>query len=88
MTYIRYIRLLEKAIRWSLLIAIILYMITGFGITEFRTVEDLTFGLLTKPLAFRIHEALWFPFIVLMFLHIALPLILRNLRHLRRIGLK
>jgi cytochrome b subunit of formate dehydrogenase len=88
MMYIRYGKWLEKAIRWLLLVAIIFYMITGFGITEFRTVEDLTFGLLTKSLAFKIHEALWLPFIVLMLLHILLPVVLRHLGYLRHLRLK
>ena len=50
-----------------------LYMISGFGITEFRVVEYLTFGLFTKRLAFEIHEYLWIPFVVLLILHIFLP---------------
>jgi cytochrome b subunit of formate dehydrogenase len=57
-------------IRWLLLTATVLYIITGFGITEFRVVESVTFGLLTKPLAFRIHEFLWIPFFVLLAVHI------------------
>jgi cytochrome b subunit of formate dehydrogenase len=62
--------IVRRTIRWLLLVAVILYVITGFGITEFRTVETLTFGLLTKNLAFRVHEALWIPFAVLLTAHI------------------
>ena len=52
------------------------FLVTGFGITEFRVVEALTFGLLTKNLAFRIHENLWIPLVVLLVLHIGFsPLI-------------
>jgi len=80
MMNIRYLKLLKKAVRWLLLITIIIYMISGFGITEFRVVEDLTFGLLTKPSAFRIHEVLLFPFMVLLLLHITLPVITRHIR--------
>jgi cytochrome b subunit of formate dehydrogenase len=47
---------LEKIVHWSLLIVIILYVVTGLGITQFRTVEALTFGLLGKNLSFVIHE--------------------------------
>lgn len=68
---------IRKTIRWLLLIAVILYVVTGFGITEFRTVETLTFGLLTKNLAFRIHEALWIPFVVLLAAHVLYSPILR-----------
>jgi cytochrome b subunit of formate dehydrogenase len=75
-----YARLIEKAIRWLLVIGIILYIVTGYGITEFRTVEYLTFGLLTKSLAFKIHDALAIPFMTLLLLHILLPSVLRHFR--------
>lgn len=48
---------------------------TGFGITEFRTVETLTFGLLTKNLAFKTHNNLWIPFMILLGLHVFFSLI-------------
>ncbi len=59
----------RKLIRWSLFAIIILYIISGFGITQFRVVETVTLGVLTKPLSFRIHDYLLFPFIVLLTLH-------------------
>ena len=65
-------RLTRKIIQWSLLILAIAYMISGFGITEFRIVESFTFGLLTKKLAFEIHEYMWIPFLALLVLHILL----------------
>ncbi len=63
---------LRRIIRWLLAITIALYTISGFGITEFRVVESLTFGLLTKVLAFKIHEYLLIPLVVLLALHIYL----------------
>ena len=66
--------LLKKTIIWLLAIIIVLYGVSGFGITEFRIVEYLTFGLFTKKLAFEIHEYLWIPFLVLLGLHVFLPL--------------
>jgi thiosulfate reductase cytochrome b subunit len=65
-------RLLYRASHWLLMVVVVLYMITGFGITEFRTVERLTLGLLTKQAAFRIHSNLWVPLVVLLVLHIYL----------------
>jgi thiosulfate reductase cytochrome b subunit len=62
--------LAKQIVHWSLLAVLVLYVLTGFGITAYRTVEFITFGLLTKPLAFKIHDALIIPFIVLMGLHI------------------
>jgi len=55
-----------------------MFLITGFGITEFRTVETLTFGLLTKNLAFKIHNSLWIPFIIMLILHLCLPFIFKG----------
>jgi cytochrome b subunit of formate dehydrogenase len=75
-----YARLIEKIIRWLLVVGIIIYIVTGYGITEFRIVEHLTFGLLTKSLAFKIHDALAIPFMTLLLLHILLPSVLRHFR--------
>ncbi len=54
-------------------IAVVL-LITGLGITEYGIVESLSFGLLTKSLAHKIHTApaLWISFLVLLVLHIFL----------------
>ena len=71
-------RLIKRIIHWLLLIVIILYLITGFGITEFRIVEALTLGLLTKSLAFKIHNNLWIPFIILLGLHVFLSPVLKS----------
>jgi len=63
-------RLLRSVIKWLLLAAAVLCLITGLGITEFRTVEALTLGLLTKTWAFKMHSILWIPFVVLLAAHI------------------
>lgn len=62
--------LAKRLVRWLLLVVIILYIITGFGITEYRIVELLTFGSLTKSLSFKIHNVLIIPFVALLGLHI------------------
>lgn len=67
--------LLKKIIILLLAIVLVLYGATGFGITEFRVVETLTFGLLTKNLSFKIHDSLAIPFIILLLLHISLAII-------------
>ncbi len=76
-------RLFKKIIRWVLLIVILMYAITGFGITEFRTVEAVTFGLLTKPLSFKMHDYLIYPMAVLLFLHVVLPIMLKHAKRNR-----
>lgn len=68
-------QLIKQTIHWLLTVAVIIYLLTGFGITEYRIVESLTFGLLTKSLAQKIHIDLEIPFIILLILHIwLLPL--------------
>jgi cytochrome b subunit of formate dehydrogenase len=62
--------LARQVVHWLLLAALVLYLLTGFGITQFRVVEQATFGLLSKNLAFYIHNGLLIPFIVLLILHI------------------
>jgi len=66
-----------KIVHWSLLAIVALFLLTGFGITEFRIVEAITFGILGKALAFQIHTLLWEPFVVLLALHIFFTLWLR-----------
>ena len=60
----------RQVVHWLLLAALVLYLLTGFGITQFRVVEQATFGLLSKNLAFYIHSGLLIPFIVMLMLHI------------------
>ena len=72
----------KRVICWLLLVVIITYGISGFGITEYRTVESLTFGLLTKSLAFKIHDSLMVPFIILLVLHITLSYIVKGIKGL------
>jgi cytochrome b subunit of formate dehydrogenase len=72
-------RLVRKTVRWLLLTTVVVFVITGFGITEFRIVESLTSGLLTKNLAFGIHASpgLWLTLIVLSILHIGFSYVAR-----------
>lgn len=53
-----------------LVAALVLYGVSGFGITQFRIVEPATLGLLNKALAFKIHDYLLIPFLLLLALHI------------------
>jgi thiosulfate reductase cytochrome b subunit len=62
----------KRIVHWSLLAAIILYLVTGLGITEYNMVELLTFGLLNKNISFTIHDALLVPFVILLVLHVAI----------------
>jgi len=53
-----------------LTIVIILFIATGFGITNYQIVESLTLGGLSKPLSFQIHTNLTIPLIILLTAHI------------------
>jgi len=74
------LKLAKNITHWLLLVVIIVYLVSGFGITEFRTVEALTLGLLTKSLAFKMHDVLLIPLLVLLSLHIFMSSFSRLLR--------
>ena len=62
--------LVKKGLDWALFGVTLIYLVTGLGITRFRVIEALTFGLLGKNLAFRLHEDLLGPFLLLLGLHV------------------
>jgi Ni,Fe-hydrogenase I cytochrome b subunit len=72
-----WLRLSKSIIHWLLVAAIVVLLISGLGITEHRIVGELSFGLLGKALAHKIHTmpAFWISFLVLLLLHIFLPFI-------------
>ena len=55
----------------------IAYLLTGVGITQYRTIESLTFGSLSKNLSFKIHENLLVPLLTLVTVHILFRQIIR-----------
>ncbi len=65
---------LKKIVHWSLLVIIIMILLSGFGITEYRFVEAITFGILNKALAFQIHFNLWGVLIIFLALHFFLTM--------------
>ncbi len=64
--------LLRKLVHWSLLGLAVVVVVSGLGITESRLVEAATFGLLHKANAFKLHLALWIPFVLLLIVHVVL----------------
>ncbi|MDD1667298.1 MAG: hypothetical protein LUO96_02395 [Methanomicrobiales archaeon] len=63
---------LRRSLGWLLLVLSILLVITGLGITRWRTMEAVTLGLLPKALAFQLHTLLWIPFLVVLAGHMIL----------------
>ncbi len=74
-------RLFRSLVRWLLFVTVLLYALSGYGISNPRAVESLTFGLITKSVAFSIHDSLIVPFAILLFLHI-LPFFIRLLQRI------
>jgi len=74
--------LVKKMLDWLLFATTMLYILSGLGITQYRIIETITFGLLSKNLSFRIHENLLTPFLILLSIHI----LFRVIAHAR--GLK
>lgn len=60
----------KKVINYALLAVTILIIISGYGISHYRVVESLTFGLLDKTRSFKLHSSLDLTFIILLLLHI------------------
>ena len=65
-------KLIKRIVHWGLLVLIIIFIITGFGITRYRIIETMTFGLLSKPLSSQIHSYLIFPLVIFLYLHVYL----------------
>ena len=54
-----------------LTVVILIFIITGFGISNYQIIESLTSGTLSKLTSFQIHSNLIIPLIILLILHIA-----------------
>lgn len=59
----------RKLVSRTLLVLTLLFLISGFGITEPGLVRPLTFGLLDKAFSQQIHFLLWGPFLIVLVLH-------------------
>lgn len=75
MTRLRFLSLMAHLL---LLIVIALLILTGYGITDYHQVESLTFGALSKPLSFQLHNLLVIPLLILIGLHILLAFLNRR----------
>jgi len=75
---------IRVAIRYVLLILTAIYIISGLGITQWQIIEPLTFGLLTRNLASRIHDFLLVPFAVLLFVHVLFGPAIRVYSHFKK----
>lgn len=74
------LRKLGRLCGWLALLLLLLTVVSGYGITEFRLVTGLTFGLLNKVLSFRLHHYTELPMIALLSIHVAIALWARRRR--------
>ena len=65
---------IKRVVHWGLLIIIIFYIITGFGITQNRIIGPITLELLSKPVSSKIHTYLIYPLIIFLYLHIVITM--------------
>jgi hypothetical protein len=69
------LRYLTVVVHWLLLAFVIVYIITGLGVTNYQVIEAVTFGGLTKLGAFQLHGSLLIPFIIVLAFHIGLTVV-------------
>lgn len=67
-----YLRAVKVAVHSALFVLTVVYIISGLGITQYGIIQPLTLGLLTRNSAFRIHDYLLVPFVVLLLVHVLL----------------
>ncbi|MBI5460431.1 hypothetical protein [Methanobacterium sp.] len=60
----------KKAVQITLIIMIFIVIISGLGITYYRSIELITGGLLDKTLSFQLHTLLFLPFLLILLIHI------------------
>ena len=65
-------RIIKTSVDILLMVFIVLYILTGFGVTEYRIVESVTFSVLSKSVSHIIHSNLIIPFIAILITHILL----------------
>lgn len=69
---------LKRLMHYLLSLVIFLVIITGLGISYYQTMSMLTLGILSKNLAFKLHNLLFPVFLVLLVIHLTLPTIIRK----------
>lgn len=65
------VKITHNVIHALLLMVIILFVLTGFGITNYQIIEPATFGVLSKLTSYQLHLNLPIPFLILLGAHFA-----------------
>ena len=77
-------RRVRTLVHTLLMIVTALFLISGFGITNYQLVGPLTLGLLGKIRAFWLHSWLKWPFVIFLALHIYITMNYKIKNWLRR----
>lgn len=70
----RRIRRIGRLFGWVTMALVLVTLLTGYGITQFRIVDALTFGILNKAAAQRWHAYTDLPLLVFMVVHVGIAL--------------
>lgn len=72
-------KILKKTVHWLLVLVIAAYVLSGYGITDWQTLEPLTLGLMGKARAMQIHDdILIVPLVALIAVHLYLMIFARG----------
>ena len=80
------IRAFGRLFGWLTLGLLLLTLLTGYGISEFRIVTPLTFELLNKAVAQRLHSYTEIPLLVLLLVHIGIAVWARRTEERKKEG--
>jgi len=67
-----YCKKISKLVHMLLTFITLLFVLSGLGISDYRLIESITLGILTKERSFMIHSNLIEVFAVLLLLHVYL----------------
>lgn len=70
----RNIRMIGPVCGWASALLLLFTVLTGYGISEFRTVTSLTFGILGKATSQKLHNYTDMPLYIFLSVHIGLAL--------------
>jgi len=65
---------INRAIVWVLLFFMILFIVTGYGLTKPNLIYSLTAGLVDYWAAFRLHTMLDVPLLILLLVHVLIEI--------------
>jgi thiosulfate reductase cytochrome b subunit len=65
-----YLKKLNRLLVWPTLVLFVIFVISGYGITNPGLVSELTGGVLTRAVSLKLHLDLAFPILMLLTIHV------------------